>query len=506
MKVVGERERARERSYAISPLRSSSLPLKHSGGESITSCCQDSNMYFPQFIPYSSLLLVLVSRDRVRVSWVEKSSGGSSWKTITKASQRNSLDRNACAQGNELFLKNRDNGTVVGEAGDATNLLNNIKRNYQNPSQGERCSLVCSSTDGNLEEERSPQRKLDGIEPKRRMADPIARKQLTEVMKLAAEVQVESIVEFSSRDEEDAVGTSVVKEAQNYCLERLGDDNKNVFDVDIAQNALKASSGDIESATEMDNCSVSMKLSASVLFCDHAVSLEEGVDDWGTLKKSSILSSRIIKNQLILDMENEEAVRIGDDVRSPSEDFGECSLNPRDAKVVRDVIYQYHTHDVPVENCSLMVAQQVSTSVELVWPVVSRLDKPQPQKHFVRNYNMVCDVGSVGSVREVSLGSKFPATTNTKRPEDMERVSQVKHLDNELFCLYGESGHRQYACPTRQNHHVDANIPFDYFGTQTCEILKEEGYEVNLINCNAAIIMTDLVKADKTYIAPMTPN
>ncbi|GLJ37455.1 hypothetical protein SUGI_0760960 [Cryptomeria japonica] len=254
----------------------------------------------------------------------------------------------------------------------------------------------------------------------------------------------------------------------------------------------------------MDNCIVSMKFSPSVLLCDHAVSLAEGVDDWGTLKKSSNLSSRLIKNLFILDMENQEAVRIGADVRSPYEDFKECSLNTWDVKVVRDVICWYHTHDVSAEHCSLMMAQQVNMSVELVWPVVSRLDKPQPHKHFVRSYKTVCDVGSISSVTKVSLILKFLTTTNTKCPEHMERVSKEKQGDDELCFLYGESGHRQ--CPTRKNHHVDANITFDYFGTQTYETLKKEGSEVNLINCNLVTIMTDLVKADKTYIAPMTPE
>ncbi|GLJ19503.1 hypothetical protein SUGI_0352210 [Cryptomeria japonica] len=225
------------------------------------------------------------------------------------------------------------------------------------------------------------------------MADPIARKQLTEVMKLAAEVQVESIVEFSSRDEEVVVWTSIVEEAQNYGLGRLGDDNKNVFNMDIARNTLKASSGDIEGATEMDNCAVSMKLSPLVVLCDHVVSLVEGVDDWGTFKKTLNLSSRQIKNQFIPDMENKEAVRIGADVWSPCEDFRECGLNSWDAKVVRDLIYGYHTHDVLAKHFSWMVAQWMNTPVEFVWPVVSRFDKPQSYNRFVCSCNIVCGDG-----------------------------------------------------------------------------------------------------------------
>ena len=46
---------------------------------------------------------------------------------------------------------------------------------------------------------------------------------------------------------------------------------------------------------------------------------------------------------------------------------------------------------------------------------------------------------------------------------------------------------------------------FDYSGTQACKALKEEGYEVILVNSNPATIMTDPEMADKTYIEPITP-
>ena len=47
---------------------------------------------------------------------------------------------------------------------------------------------------------------------------------------------------------------------------------------------------------------------------------------------------------------------------------------------------------------------------------------------------------------------------------------------------------------------------FDYSGTQACKTLKEEGYEVILVNSNPATIMTDPEMADKTYIEPLTPE
>jgi carbamoyl-phosphate synthase large subunit len=47
---------------------------------------------------------------------------------------------------------------------------------------------------------------------------------------------------------------------------------------------------------------------------------------------------------------------------------------------------------------------------------------------------------------------------------------------------------------------------FDYSGTQACKSLKEEGYEVILLNSNPATIMTDPDFADRTYIEPVTPE
>lgn len=47
---------------------------------------------------------------------------------------------------------------------------------------------------------------------------------------------------------------------------------------------------------------------------------------------------------------------------------------------------------------------------------------------------------------------------------------------------------------------------FDYSGAQACKVLKEEGYEVILVNSNPATIMTDPGLADRTYVEPITPE
>src|SRR6202008_2951874 len=45
-----------------------------------------------------------------------------------------------------------------------------------------------------------------------------------------------------------------------------------------------------------------------------------------------------------------------------------------------------------------------------------------------------------------------------------------------------------------------------YSGTQAARALREEGYEVILVNSNPATIMTDPEVADRTYIEPVTPE
>ena len=47
---------------------------------------------------------------------------------------------------------------------------------------------------------------------------------------------------------------------------------------------------------------------------------------------------------------------------------------------------------------------------------------------------------------------------------------------------------------------------FDYSGVQACKVLREEGYEVVLVNSNPATIMTDPEIADATYIEPLQPG
>jgi carbamoyl-phosphate synthase large subunit len=51
---------------------------------------------------------------------------------------------------------------------------------------------------------------------------------------------------------------------------------------------------------------------------------------------------------------------------------------------------------------------------------------------------------------------------------------------------------------------IGQSAEFDYSGTQACKALRDEGYEVVLVNSNPATIMTDPELADRTYIEPLT--
>src|SRR5271156_6558804 len=51
---------------------------------------------------------------------------------------------------------------------------------------------------------------------------------------------------------------------------------------------------------------------------------------------------------------------------------------------------------------------------------------------------------------------------------------------------------------------IGQGCEFDYSGTQACKALREEGYQVVLVNSNPATIMTDPEMADRTYIEPIT--
>ncbi len=53
---------------------------------------------------------------------------------------------------------------------------------------------------------------------------------------------------------------------------------------------------------------------------------------------------------------------------------------------------------------------------------------------------------------------------------------------------------------------IGQGCEFDYSGVQACKALKQEGYELVLLNSNPATVMTDPEFADRTYLEPLTPE
>ena len=53
---------------------------------------------------------------------------------------------------------------------------------------------------------------------------------------------------------------------------------------------------------------------------------------------------------------------------------------------------------------------------------------------------------------------------------------------------------------------IGQGCEFDYSGVQACKALREEGYEIVLVNSNPATIMTDPETADRTYVEPLTAD
>ena len=75
----------------------------------------------------------------------------------------------------------------------------------------------------------------------------------------------------------------------------------------------------------------------------------------------------------------------------------------------------------------------------------------------------------------------------------MEELSMAKRTDIKKILIIGSG-------PIV----IGQAAEFDYAGTQACLALKEEGYEVILVNSTPATIMTDPVIADKVYMEPLT--
>ncbi|PSR93534.1 Abscisic acid receptor like [Actinidia chinensis var. chinensis] len=80
------------------------------------------------------------------------------------------------------------------------------------------------------------------------------------------------------------------------------------------------------------------------------------------------------------------------------------------------LVTEFHTYRVNAGQCSSLLAQRVHAPRDVVWSVVSRFEKPQTYKHFIKS----CTVAesfpmTAGCTRDVHVISGVPATTSTER-------------------------------------------------------------------------------------------
>ncbi len=87
------------------------------------------------------------------------------------------------------------------------------------------------------------------------------------------------------------------------------------------------------------------------------------------------------------------------------------------------------------------------------------------------------------------------AATGATHPDGIQRMVMPKRTDIQRIMIIGSG-------PIV----IGQACEFDYSGTQGVKALKEEGYEVVLVNSNPATIMTDPGMADRTYIEPIEPE
>ncbi|XP_057480161.1 carbamoyl-phosphate synthase large chain, chloroplastic-like [Actinidia eriantha] len=161
-----------------------------------------------------------------------------------------------------------------------------------------------------------------------------------------------------------------------------------------------------------------------------------------------------------------------------------------------------------VNQCENMTSRLISSSSSsLLAPSNSYLSKPNSSRLFSYpkkanskfNFSLLNLQSWPSIVRSPRLCKRmtcFSATNNDSANQAGFSTQQVgKRTDIKKILILG-------AGPIV----IGQACEFDYSGTQACKALKEEGYEVILINSNPATIMTDPDLADRTYIAPMTPE
>ncbi|KAK1357791.1 Carbamoyl-phosphate synthase (glutamine-hydrolyzing) [Heracleum sosnowskyi] len=150
-------------------------------------------------------------------------------------------------------------------------------------------------------------------------------------------------------------------------------------------------------------------------------------------------------------------------------------------------------------------SSRLNSSASFVTPLSLNLSKPNSFRVFLYSRNLsrknVCPPFSfnrcsvVCSAKSQSRINSVPVKSNEVESGIVFDKAVGKRTDIKKIMILG-------AGPIV----IGQACEFDYSGTQACKALREEGYEVILINSNPATIMTDPETANRTYIEPMTPE
>ncbi|CAI9300636.1 unnamed protein product [Lactuca saligna] len=152
----------------------------------------------------------------------------------------------------------------------------------------------------------------------------------------------------------------------------------------------------------------------------------------------------------------------------------------------------------PCENMlisSTNTAAAAATATTSTSAFISSKPKSFPFSLFSLKKSKITHNLSAPSTRTQNACSIVCSSTKSNQPTETQKPNVGKRTDIKKIMILG-------AGPIV----IGQACEFDYSGTQACKALRENGYEVVLINSNPATIMTDPDMADRTYIEPMTPE
>uniref|UniRef100_A0ACD6A9K0 Uncharacterized protein n=1 Tax=Avena sativa TaxID=4498 RepID=A0ACD6A9K0_AVESA len=110
--------------------------------------------------------------------------------------------------------------------------------------------------------------------------------------------------------------------------------------------------------------------------------------------------------------------------------LADCRLSDELGQGETEYMRRFHRREPSDNQCTSVVIKHIKAPVQAVWSLVRRFDQPQIFKRYIVKCVMHGNI-EVGSIREVSLQTGFPATRSTERLEmldDNEHILSVKFV------------------------------------------------------------------------------